>query len=161
MGQAKTGGNYASSLVAQQEAYSHGCAQVLFLDAEEGKYLEELGGMNVVLVTKDGTLITPESSSILEGITLDSVLTIARDRGLKVEQRRVTIDEWRDGWESGEIVEMFACGTAAVITPIGQLKSASTSPSEPRMPRPANSRCRSARNSPASSTAASKTSTGG
>jgi branched-chain amino acid aminotransferase len=80
--------------------------------------------MNVVLVTKDGTLITPESSSILEGITLDSVLTIARDRGLKVEQRRVSIDEWRDGWESGDIVEMFACGTAAVITPIGQLKSA-------------------------------------
>jgi branched-chain amino acid aminotransferase len=124
MGQAKTGGNYASSLIAQQEAYSHGCAQVLFLDAEEGKYLEELGGMNVVLVTKDGTLITPESSSILEGITLDSVLTIARDRGLEIEQRRVSIDEWRDGWESGEIVEMFACGTAAVITPIGQLKSA-------------------------------------
>jgi branched-chain amino acid aminotransferase len=123
MGQAKTGGNYAASLVAQQEAYEHGCAQVLFLDAEEGKYLEELGGMNVVLVTKDGTLITPESSSILEGITLDSVLTVARDRGLKVEQRRVTIDEWRDGWESGDIVEMFACGTAAVITPIGQLKS--------------------------------------
>ena len=124
MGQAKTGGNYASSLVAQQEAYEHGCAQVLFLDAEEGKYLEELGGMNVVLVTKDGTLITPESSSILEGITLESVLQVARDRGLKVEQRRVAIDEWRDGWESGEIVEMFACGTAAVITPIGQLKSA-------------------------------------
>jgi branched-chain amino acid aminotransferase len=124
MGQAKTGGNYAASLVAQQEAYEHGCAQVLFLDAEEGKYLEELGGMNVVLVTKDGTLITPESSSILEGITLDSVLTVARDRGLNVEQRRVSIDEWRDGWESGEIVEMFACGTAAVITPIGQLKSA-------------------------------------
>jgi branched-chain amino acid aminotransferase len=123
MGAAKTGGNYASSLVAQQEAYEHGCAQVLFLDSEEGKYVEELGGMNVVLVTKDGTLITPDSSSILEGITRDSVLTLARDRGLKTEERRVTIDEWRTGWESGEIVEMFACGTAAVITPIGQIKA--------------------------------------
>ena len=123
MGAAKTGGNYASSLVAQQEAYAHGCAQVLFLDSEESRYLEELGGMNVVLVHKNGTLLTPESSSILEGITLDSVLQLARDRGLQTEQRRVSIDEWRDGVESGDITEMFACGTAAVITPIAQLKA--------------------------------------
>jgi branched-chain amino acid aminotransferase len=124
MGAAKTGGNYASSLVAQQEANEHGCAQVLFLDSEEGRYLEELGGMNIVLVHKDGSLLTPESNSILEGITLDSVLQLARDRGLATEQRRVTIDEWRDGVESGDITEMFACGTAAVITPIAQLKAA-------------------------------------
>jgi len=122
-GAAKTGGNYASSLLPQSEAYEHGCAQVLFLDSVEGKYLEELGGMNVVLVRKDGTLVTPESDSILEGITLDSVLQLARDRGHAVERRKVTIDEWRDGVESGEIVEVFACGTAAVITPIGELKS--------------------------------------
>ncbi|MDN4596562.1 branched-chain amino acid aminotransferase [Leifsonia virtsii] len=122
-GAAKTGGNYASSLLPQAEAYEHGCAQVLFLDSVEGKYLEELGGMNVVLVYKDGTLVTPESDSILEGITLDSVLQLARDRGHKVERRKVTIDEWRDGVESGDIVEVFACGTAAVITPIGELKS--------------------------------------
>ena len=122
-GAAKTGGNYASSLLPQAEAYEHGCAQVLFLDSVEGKYLEELGGMNVVLVYKDGTLVTPESDSILEGITLDSVLQLARDRGHTVERRRVTIDEWRDGVESGDIVEVFACGTAAVITPIGELKS--------------------------------------
>jgi branched-chain amino acid aminotransferase len=122
-GAAKTGGNYASSLLPQAEAYEHGCAQVLFLDSVEGKYLEELGGMNVVLVYKDGTLVTPDSPSILEGITLDSVLQLARDRGHKVERRRVTIDEWRDGVESGDIVEVFACGTAAVITPIGELKS--------------------------------------
>ena len=121
MGAAKTGGNYASSLVAQQEAYDHGCAQVLFLDAQEGVYLEELGGMNVVLVTKDGRLLTPDSDSILEGITLDSVLTLARDRGLTVEQRRVSLAEWKDGVASGDIVEAFACGTAAVITPIGEL----------------------------------------
>jgi branched-chain amino acid aminotransferase len=124
MGSAKTGGNYAASLVAQQEAYENGCAQVLFLDAQEGKYLEELGGMNVVLVTKDKRLITPDSESILEGITLDSVLRLARDRGYTVEQRPVTIDEWRQGVDSGDIVEAFACGTAAVITPISEIKSA-------------------------------------
>jgi len=122
MGAAKTGGNYASSLVAQAEAAEHGCAQVLFLDSSEQKYLEELGGMNVVLVTKDGRLITPDSSSILEGITLDSVLHLARDRGMQTEVRRVTLDEWVDGVASGEIVEAFACGTAAVITPIAELK---------------------------------------
>jgi branched-chain amino acid aminotransferase len=124
MGQAKTGGNYASSLVAQAEAYEHGCQQVLFLDAQEGTYLEELGGMNVVLVTKDKRVITPESDSILEGITLESILELAKDRGYTVEQRPVTIDEWRDGVASGDIVEAFACGTAAVVTPIGELKSA-------------------------------------
>ncbi len=124
MGQAKTGGNYASSLVAQAEAYENGCQQVLFLDAQEGRYLEELGGMNVVLVTRDGRVITPESDSILEGITLASILQLAADRGYTVEQRRVSIDEWRDGVASGDIVEAFACGTAAVITPIGELKSA-------------------------------------
>ncbi len=122
-GAAKTGGNYAASLVAQAEAYEHGCAQVLFLDAQEGRYLEELGGMNIVLVHRDGTLITPASDSILEGITLDSVLQLARDRGLNTEERRVTIEEWRDGVASGDIVEVFACGTAAVITPIAELKS--------------------------------------
>jgi branched-chain amino acid aminotransferase len=123
MGQAKTGGNYAASLVAQQEAYENGCAQVLFLDAQKGEYLEELGGMNVVLVTRDNRLITPDSDSILEGITLDSVLQLGRDRGYTVEQRPVSIREWREGVESGEIVEAFACGTAAVITPISEIKS--------------------------------------
>ena len=125
-GAAKTGGNYASSLVAQAEAYEHGCAQVLFLDGD-GVYLEELGGMNVVLVTKDNRLITPESDSILEGITLDSILQLGRDRGLHVEQRKVTLQEWIDGVASGEIVEAFACGTAAVITPIAQLKGETVS----------------------------------
>ena len=123
-GAAKTGGNYASSLIAQQEAYAHGCAQVLFLDSEEGKYLEELGGMNVVFVKKDGTLVTPESDSILEGITRDSILQLAEDRGHTVERRRVTMDEVREGWASGDITEVFACGTAAVVTPIAQIKGA-------------------------------------
>ncbi|MBC7725542.1 MAG: branched-chain amino acid aminotransferase [Burkholderiaceae bacterium] len=120
-GAAKTGGNYASSLLPQQEAADHGCAQVLFLDSVEGVYLEELGGMNVVLVYKDGTLVTPESDSILEGITRDSILQLAEDRGHKVERRRVRLDEWVDGVASGDITEVFACGTAAVVTPIGRL----------------------------------------
>jgi branched-chain amino acid aminotransferase len=79
--------------------------------------------MNVVLVYKDGRVVTPESPSILEGITLDSVLQLARDRGLTVEQRRVTLAEWQEGVASGEITEVFACGTAAVITPIAQLRN--------------------------------------
>ncbi|MDF2580572.1 MAG: branched-chain amino acid aminotransferase, partial [Microbacterium sp.] len=117
-GAAKTGGNYASSLLPQAEAYEKGCQQVLFLD--DG-YIEELGGMNLVLVTDDGRLITPESDSILEGITLASVLQLAQDRGLVVEQRKVSIAEWREGAASGSIVGAFACGTAAVIVPIGKL----------------------------------------
>lgn len=123
-GAAKTGGNYAASLVAQAEAYDHGCDQVLFLDSVEERYLEELGGMNIVLVKKDGTLVTPASPSILEGITRDSILQLAEDRGHTVERRQVTIDEWREGAASGEIVEAFACGTAALVAPIGTLKSA-------------------------------------
>ena len=122
-GAAKTGGNYASSLIAQAEAYEHGCDQVLFLDSEEEKFLEELGGMNIVLVKKDGTLLTPSSDSILEGITRDSILQLAEDRGHTVERRRVTVDEWREGAASGDIVEAFACGTAAIVAPIGLLKA--------------------------------------
>jgi branched-chain amino acid aminotransferase len=134
-GAAKTGGNYAASLLPQTEAYENGCAQVLFLDAEEGKYLEELGGMNVFLVTKDGTLITPATSgSILEGITRDSIIQLAKDRGHAVEERRVTIQEWKDGVASGEIVEVFACGTAAVITPISELKGPDFSVGDPTAP---------------------------
>ncbi|NII52666.1 branched-chain amino acid aminotransferase [Frigoribacterium endophyticum] len=121
-GAAKTGGNYASSLLPQQEAYENGCQQVLFLDSSESSYIEELGGMNVVLVYADGTLVTPDSDSILEGITRDSVLELAEARGHRVERRRVTIDEWRDGVASGAIVEVFACGTAAVVVPIAELK---------------------------------------
>lgn len=122
-GAAKCGGNYAASLLPQQEAYAQGCSQVLFLDPVEGRYLEELGGMNVFLVYRDGRLVTPElSGSILEGITRSSILQLARDRGMTVEERKVSIDEWKTGVAAGEIVEAFACGTAAVVTPIGELK---------------------------------------
>ncbi|HQW59705.1 MAG TPA: branched-chain amino acid aminotransferase [Thermomonas sp.] len=122
-GAAKCGGNYAASLLPQQEAHAQGCSQVLFLDPVEGRYLEELGGMNVFLVHRDGRIVTPElSGSILEGITRASVLQLARDRGLVVEERKVSIDEWKQGVAAGDITEVFACGTAAVITPIGELK---------------------------------------
>jgi branched-chain amino acid aminotransferase len=122
MGAAKTGGNYAASLVAQQEAYDQGC--VLFLDGAERKWVEELGGMNIYLVTGD-KLITPAlEGTILEGVTRDSVLTLGAERGLTVEERKLAIDEVLDGIESGEITEIFACGTAAVINPIGSIKTA-------------------------------------
>ncbi|RJS92395.1 branched-chain amino acid aminotransferase [Salinisphaera sp. Q1T1-3] len=121
-GFAKTGGNYASSLVAQQEAIDHGCDQVAFLDAAENKWVEELGGMNLFFVYADGRLVTPPTGgTILEGVTRDSVLTLAADLDLTPEERPISIDEWRDGVRSGEIVEVFACGTAAVITSIGKL----------------------------------------
>lgn len=121
-GAAKTGGNYASSLLPQAEAYEQGCDQVVFLD--ENRNVEELGGMNVVFVYKDGTIVTPQSDSILEGITRDSLLQLAEDRGHTVERRAVSLQEWRDGVASGDIVEVFACGTAAVVTPIGALVTA-------------------------------------
>jgi branched-chain amino acid aminotransferase len=118
-GAAKTGGNYAASLLPQAEAYEHHCQQVLFLD-EDGN-LEELGGMNVILVRRDGSIVTPESDSVLEGITRDSILRLATDRGIRVERRPVPLAEWREGAASGDIVGAFACGTAAVVVPIGRL----------------------------------------
>ncbi|MDP9181345.1 MAG: branched-chain amino acid aminotransferase [Actinomycetota bacterium] len=122
-GAAKCGGNYAASLVAQQEAIANGCDQVVFLDATERRWIEELGGMNIFLVLHHGTLVTPEvSGTILEGVTRDSVITLARELGHTVEERRVDVDEWRKGAADGHVVEAFACGTAAVITPIGALR---------------------------------------
>jgi branched-chain amino acid aminotransferase len=121
-GAAKCGGNYAASLAAQLEAGSHGCDQVCFLDAVERMWVEELGGMNLYFVHADGRLVTPElTGTILEGVTRSSILTLAKEQGLDVEERRVNIDEWRTGVASGEITEVFACGTAAVITPVGRL----------------------------------------
>jgi branched-chain amino acid aminotransferase len=122
MGAAKTGGNYASSLLPQQEATEQGCDQVVFLDGEEGRYVEELGGMNMYFVHRDGRIVTPALGTILEGITRGSIIELAGKMGHQVEERRFSIDEWRDGVRSGEITEIFACGTAAVITPVGELK---------------------------------------
>jgi branched-chain amino acid aminotransferase len=122
MGAAKTGGNYASSLVAQQEATANGCDQVVFLDVAEGKYVEELGGMNMYFVYADGHVVTPETGTILEGITRSAIIELAQKKGHKVEERKFSIDEWREGVASGDITEVFACGTAAVVTPVGTLK---------------------------------------
>lgn len=122
-GSAKCGGNYAASLLPQQQAAEHGCDQVAFLDAVEHRWVEELGGMNLYFVQADGSIVTPAlTGSILEGITRNSILTLARDLGHDVVERKVGIDEWRDGVASGQITEVFACGTAAVVTPVGVLK---------------------------------------
>lgn len=122
-GAAKCGGNYAASLLPQQEAAANGCAQVAFLDSVEHKWIEELGGMNLYFVMKDGSIVTPElSGSILEGVTRDSIITIGGDLGHEVTERRISIDEWRHGANDGTIAEVFACGTAAVVTPVASLK---------------------------------------
>jgi branched-chain amino acid aminotransferase len=123
-GAAKCGGNYASSLVAQAEAVEQGCDQVVFLDAVERKYVDELGGMNIFFVYDDGSVATPPlTGTILPGITRDSIITLARDAGHDVAERPISIDEWRADAQSGRLREVFACGTAAVLTPIGKVRT--------------------------------------
>ncbi len=125
-GAAKCGGNYAASLLPTRVAQENGCAQVLFTDAATKDQIDELGGMNLFLVRADGNLVTPAlNGNILDGITRRSLIQLAKDRGLSVDEREVTVSEWREGAADGSIVEAFACGTAAVITPIGALKAAS------------------------------------
>jgi branched-chain amino acid aminotransferase len=122
-GAAKCGGNYAASLLPQAEAIENGCDQVVFLDAAQRRYVEELGGMNIFFAY-DGELVTPPlSGSILPGITRDAVMTLAREQGLSVVERPYSMDEWRADVASGALREAFACGTAAVITPVGAVKS--------------------------------------
>jgi branched-chain amino acid aminotransferase len=122
-GEAKCGGNYAASLVAQAEAIRKGCDQVVFLDAIERRWVEELGGMNVFFVFDDGSIQTPPlDGTILHGVTRDSLLTLARDMGLTVREEPYSIEQWKADAESGRLTEAFACGTAAVVTPIGNVK---------------------------------------
>lgn len=116
-GAAKCGGNYAGTLVAQQEAFEHGCEQVLYLD-QDGRYLEESGTMNLCVVTADGQLVTPSLGTILDGVTRDTVLSVGEKYGLQPVERPVSLAELRDGCTDGTITEVFAAGTAAVITPI-------------------------------------------
>ncbi len=121
-GAAKCGGNYAASLVPTAEAFARGHDQVLFLDAAEHKWIEELGGMNLYFVFADGSLITPPlTGTILPGITRDSLMALARDEGLEVREERYSLDQWRADAQSGKLVECFACGTAAVVTPVGKV----------------------------------------
>ncbi|HMR50125.1 MAG TPA: branched-chain amino acid aminotransferase [Arachnia sp.] len=122
-GTAKCGGNYAASLIAAREAYEHGCGQVLWTDGAEHKWLEECGTMNVAMITSDGELLTPALGAILDGITRDSILALAPEHGLTPVERAISVDELLTGLASGYITEVFACGTAAVVTPIVGFKT--------------------------------------
>ena len=122
-GAAKCGGNYAASLAAQAEAIAKGCDQVIFLDAAERRWIEELGGMNVFFVMDDGSLVTPPlSGTILPGITRDSLIQLARAAGMTVREEPYALEQWQADAASGRLRESFACGTAAVVTPIGRVR---------------------------------------
>jgi branched-chain amino acid aminotransferase len=127
-GAAKFGGNYAASLLAQAEAAANGCDQVVWLDAVERRFVEEMGGMNLFFVLGSGgsaRLVTPElTGTLLPGVTRDSLLQLATDAGFAVEERKIDVDEWQKKAAAGEITEVFACGTAAVITPVSSVKHA-------------------------------------
>jgi branched-chain amino acid aminotransferase len=122
-GAAKCGGNYAASLLAQAQATANGCDQVVFLDAVEKRWVEELGGMNIFFCMADGTLVTPPlSGTILPGITRESVIVLARREGMTVEERPYSFEQWCADVASGQLREVFACGTAAVIAGIGRIR---------------------------------------
>ena len=124
-GAAKCGGNYAASLLPQQEAHDKGCEQVCFLDASTNTAIEELGGMNVFVVHADGRVSTPElTGSILEGVTRSSIIALLTDAGHEVDERRIPLTELQASITDGSVAEVFACGTAAVVTPIGRLVGA-------------------------------------
>ena len=121
-GAAKCGGNYAASLVPTAEAFERGHDQVLFLDAAEHRWIEELGGMNLFFVFADGSIITPPlTGTILPGITRESLLKLAAEEGLSVREEKYSLDQWRADAASGHLLEAFACGTAAVVTPVGKV----------------------------------------
>ncbi|MFI5496828.1 branched-chain amino acid aminotransferase [Actinoplanes sp. NPDC051859] len=126
-GAAKCAGNYAAGLAAQAQAAEMGCDQVVWLDAAERRFVEELGGMNLFFVVGAGRaarLVTPRlTGTILPGLIRDSVLRLAQDLGLTTEERAVTLDEWRRGAASGAVTETFACGTAAAVTPVGAARA--------------------------------------
>jgi branched-chain amino acid aminotransferase len=127
-GEAKTGGNYAGSLLAQSQAAEQGCDQVVWLDAIEHCWVEEMGGMNLFFVFGTGAgarLLTPKlTGTLLPGVTRDALLSVGKDLGYEVEEGRISVEEWRAGCADGSLTEVFACGTAAVITPVGAVKSA-------------------------------------
>ena len=127
-GEAKCAGNYAASFVAQAHATAQGCDQVVWLDAAEHRWVEEMGGMNLYFVYGSGAsarIVTPAlTGTLLPGVTRDSLLTLAGELGYVAEEGKISTDEWREGNASGALTEVFACGTAAVITPVGSVKSA-------------------------------------
>jgi branched-chain amino acid aminotransferase len=127
-GEAKCGGNYAAAFAAQAHATAQGCDQVVWLDAAEHRWVEEMGGMNLYFVYGSGPsarIVTPAlTGTLLPGVTRDSLLTLAGDLGYTAEEGKISTDEWREGVQSGALTEVFACGTAAVITPVGAVDSA-------------------------------------
>jgi branched-chain amino acid aminotransferase len=130
-GAAKTGGNYAAGFAGQQEALDNGCEQVVWLDAVEHRWVEEMGGMNLFVVFgsgRDARIMTPAlTGTLLPGITRDALLTLGADLGIPASEGRLSVEQWRAGCASGEITEVFACGTAAVVTPVGAVKAAASS----------------------------------
>jgi branched-chain amino acid aminotransferase len=128
-GAVKCGGNYAAAFTAQQQAVAEGCDQVVWLDAAEHRWVEEMGGMNLFFVyTGDGggpRVLTPAlTGTLLPGITRDSLLRLAPDLGITAEEGKISIGQWQSDCGSGELTEVFACGTAAVVTPVGTVKGA-------------------------------------
>lgn len=120
MGAAKTGGNYAASLLAQREAREQGCDQVLWLDACERRWVEEMGGMNIFFSDRQGLVTAPLSDTILAGVTRASILELAREEGLPAREEPIEIEAILAGIRRGEVSEAFACGTAAVVCPVGE-----------------------------------------
>src|SRR5579863_3882383 len=131
-GAVKTGGNYAAAFVAQQQAVDQGCDQVVWLDAAEHRWVEEMGGMNLFFVfgeTPDEgpqIMTPPLTGTLLPGITREALLRLAPELGIKAVEDRISIQQWQAQCASGELTEVFACGTAAVITPVGRVKGAAT-----------------------------------
>ncbi|MGB8020063.1 MAG: branched-chain amino acid aminotransferase [Candidatus Nanopelagicales bacterium] len=127
-GEAKCSGNYAASLIAQAHAAEKGCDQVVWLDGIERRWVEEMGGMNLMFVLGEGDsvrLATPQlTGTLLPGVTRDSLLKLAQSMGIPASEERISVEQWQAGNASGEISEVFACGTAAVVTPVGSVKSA-------------------------------------
>jgi len=122
MGFTKTGGNYAASLIGQDEAHKQNYSQVLWLDGVEKKYIEEVGAMNIFFII-DGEVVTPElQGSILSGITRKSAIELAKSWSMKVSEKRISIQEVADAYDAGKLDEVFGTGTAAVISPVGTLK---------------------------------------
>jgi branched-chain amino acid aminotransferase len=130
-GEAKCAGNYAAAFVAQAYATAQGCDQVVWLDAAEHRWVEEMGGMNLYFVYGSGPnarIVTPAlTGTLLPGITRDSLLTVAAELGYTADEGKISTDEWQEANASGAITEVFACGTAAVITPVGAVRSAGAS----------------------------------
>jgi branched-chain amino acid aminotransferase len=129
-GAVKCGGNYAAAFAAQQEAVANGCDQVVWLDSVEHRWVEEMGGMNLFFVYgtgPDARLVTPAlTGTLLPGITRSSLLELAPSMGIPAREGRISVEDWRSGCSSGELTEVFACGTAAVITPVGRVRGASS-----------------------------------